>query len=670
MATVDDVITLGGQNFPVRGVIKSNALAEFEQGLKIGKATYDQREHAFFLVLDDFSAGMGHRRLDIREELGNFWDVASTNMPDLRRSGHMTLPPPIASTSPTAAAAHGLSATPRFPSYPWLRLDDNTYIFGFGSSIYRTTDSGATWDRVHAGGADVEECTALVRFVGRDASLRYFAAFSSVTNAGTGTARYQKSTDGITWSNGAVDRVIHDMFVWDNKLIGGYLGTMIFAVLVAGVESWNLDDVNDAEFIMTGAIGGAQYIGVAQAPWGEPALYFFDVHSLWVLDFFARKGYPIDIGMGKYILDGCMFNGDIALTDGWNTFLYSPGGNTVRNIGLPRKEGVTPSLQGASSNFQFRKLIASDQYLYASMSSQPDNATWLYVYNGIGWQPLGAKMTSFYCYQGFQANYVDNTFATVRKIHLVGFSTGARTAPIVKSITLPNANHIPTVGRDSFGSSGAAWLTGWIDGGFAELDGALFRLHCDGWNFSSTETVKVEYQLDNAESGSWTQMVDSLNVADVFDNATRVLYFSAATPGKGIQFRTVRFRITLNRGGTGTSSPEVKAFTLVYLKKPEFRSSWSFRIDVNRMIERSTTTADQTFYVDGTPATTSNVWAKLQTLWGTKTLITLIVPNIEPSPGINVMVADMPMTIDDFRDAIKGKGYIDVQVLEPVEEPA
>src|SRR3990167_2611073 len=89
----DDVINLGGQAFPVKGFTRGNSVSEFETGIKIGRATYDQREHAFFLVLDDFSAGFGHRRLDIRDELGTFWDSSKTNAPDLRRPSHFTLVP-------------------------------------------------------------------------------------------------------------------------------------------------------------------------------------------------------------------------------------------------------------------------------------------------------------------------------------------------------------------------------------------------------------------------------------------------------------------------------------------------------------------------------------------------------------------------------------------------
>ena len=41
----DDVITLDGIDFPVSGPIVARSIAEFTAGLKIGPATYDEREH-------------------------------------------------------------------------------------------------------------------------------------------------------------------------------------------------------------------------------------------------------------------------------------------------------------------------------------------------------------------------------------------------------------------------------------------------------------------------------------------------------------------------------------------------------------------------------------------------------------------------------------------------
>ncbi len=50
----DNKITLDGVEFVVNGPIRAGMASEFSTGLKIGKATYDERLHAFWIVLDDF----------------------------------------------------------------------------------------------------------------------------------------------------------------------------------------------------------------------------------------------------------------------------------------------------------------------------------------------------------------------------------------------------------------------------------------------------------------------------------------------------------------------------------------------------------------------------------------------------------------------------------------
>lgn len=53
----DNSIFINDIEFIVHGPIAAGAISEFTTGLKIGAATYDEREHAFWAVLDDFLAG-------------------------------------------------------------------------------------------------------------------------------------------------------------------------------------------------------------------------------------------------------------------------------------------------------------------------------------------------------------------------------------------------------------------------------------------------------------------------------------------------------------------------------------------------------------------------------------------------------------------------------------
>ena len=543
---------------------------------------------------------------------------------------------------------------------------------GLGSGIYGSTD-GITFTRSLAGGADAAQCQAIVEVVtpgtlAAGTLTRHYAFFSSVTEATTGTARYQKSTDnGATWANGESDKVLHDAIFWDKKIIAAWGRGIIFGVVdsVTGNAAWNIDDVNDGEYIFTVPSGYIHFVGVAEAPWGEPAVYFVaGPGSLYVLDFYARAAYPIDIGLGGSALPS-MYNGQVVTTDGWNVWLVGAGGSTVRNIGFPRLNGVPPSMSVTGGESVISKLFALDDRLYAVVS-KPSNVTALYVYNGVGWSQLGDDIAAFYSNFGFMAEFPPVGALVQRRIYLGGAATTTSTTVKMFYFDQPRLSAIPLVGEDSFAAGGQALITGWIDGGFNDIDGTLLRMNIDAWNLSASNTVRIEYQLDNDESGSWIQMVDSNNAVDVFDNTTNALYFSQATPKRGIKFRTVRFRITLLRGAS-TQSPEVRAFTLAFLKTPEFRSAWTFQIDANRMIETSATGNDTTYYIDGSPATMAGIWSKLQSLWiNSHTLVSLVIPNIEPSPGINVKITDCPMTFDDFRNAVDGLGYIEIQVLEPV----
>lgn len=66
----DNTIKLNGTEFVVDGPIQGGMISEFSTGLKVGKATYDEREHAFWHVFDDFSAGFGFRETEVREAGG------------------------------------------------------------------------------------------------------------------------------------------------------------------------------------------------------------------------------------------------------------------------------------------------------------------------------------------------------------------------------------------------------------------------------------------------------------------------------------------------------------------------------------------------------------------------------------------------------------------------
>lgn len=648
-----DKITLNGSDYYIKGPVIAQPIAEFESGLKVGSATYDNRENAFYLVLDDFSGGIGRRRLNIREALGTIWDGVAANSADTSRAGQVTLGPyqypmEIPASGPTA---NNMLTKP--PSYPFVRAQDTQWLCGIGSAIYKST-SGLTWTRVYAGGADAGECQSIVTFVDKNGTIIHFACFSSTTGAATGNARYVKSTDnGNTWANGASDKVLTDMIAWDNKLIAMWGRQIIFAVLVAGVETWNIDiaadgyGVGQMEFDNHG-----HFVGVVTSPAGEPAVHFTDEHGLWWLDFFSRKVYPIELGLGGRILCTAIWNGDILLSDGWNVWQYSPRGVAVRNIGMPIHDGVPPMLRYSGGDFpRITALIPTDDYLHAIVSNANAKTTVLARFNGNGWNFLGETLTDFYSNAGVVASWPLTGNTTARYIYMFGAATATSTTAKIATYWIPAYSNSPTsgVGDTPVSVTGGSFITGWTDGGFAELNGALLRMTCDGFNFSSTETVKVEYQLDNNESGSWTQLVDANGTAALFTNTVNKLYYGSTA---GLEFRTVRYRVTLYRGSSMHATPELRSLTMVYNKKPALRMSWTFTVDVDRMVK------------EGFVTDFEDVYTLLRTAWNTKTLINFTVNNI--TTNAQVQVSQFNVMADNVRSSTGLQGQIQVTLLEPV----
>ena len=667
----EDELTLGGQTFPVRGSVVVKPASEFTTGLKVGKATYDERLHAFWLVLDDFSGGMNHRRLDVREALGTVWD--NPGGVDIRRPGHVTLPPLQASSSPTAPGA--LDYTARQPSVEIVGSDVGgtlLSIAGAGGALYWSDDAGNSWTKIKdlTDGANAYMIARILEFAG-DGTPRLYA-FPEGPGGASQYVRTKASPDNDPKASGdwevggaGATKVWEDAILWRAFGQDVIIGTTPIAKIgyTEDGENWNVDDpeAEVAKPIWQANYGRVQFVGGFMSPWGEPAIYFLarneaGINTLYVLDFYSRLVAEIPVGNQMHIHDALIWNGAVIFTDGWSVKMYNPGSTeTLRDISFPRKQGLCGTLAGSI----ITRLIGGNDYLYAQLRQPGTRKTWLICYNGAGWTTLGPAFSDLSSIaSGILSDWHPATVTTTRRIAMIGGKDpDDKTGFKAVTLTLPNAGEVPTVGTDSFTDGPLQYTTGWIDGGFHEVDGTLFWMKIDAFSLTSDETVKVEYALDNVES--WTQMKDSNNANDVFDSLTKTLYFSAATPKKGIAFRTVNFRVTLDRGSTATLSPEMVALILLYNKKPELREAWSFRIDVNRMVERAAN-----YQVDSVDATVALVWAKLRTLWNTKPLIVLDVPNIRS--GVLVQLTDMPATFDDFRNAVDGKGHVDIQVLEPV----
>lgn len=723
-ADLGDYITLNGSTLLVQGLQAGKPASEFTSGLRVGRASYDDRQGAFYAVLDDFSGGFGHKNLDIREALGTHWD--NPGGVDLRRARHVTLSPKryivSASAEPTAMILSNEILDGAALSVPADTSATNTFTyFGAGDRIYRIDSTRQQLVSVKDMSGDPtppQKCTRFLLHRGGDGTRRLYLI---TTNPTINSPYYFSANPGAaspTFTQGS--RNLWDAIEFEDVVIAqDTVFQIIFNKTPTAAADWNIDDVNDGEPIWV-ANSIVRFIGVSSAPWDNiPVVYFIDYGDgkLYALDFYIRRATPIEIGDFHYLLNGCVWNGQVAVTNGWNIWLYSPGGGSevVRDISLFGRDGVPDTVK--QGLYRITGLIDGGPFLLAIAENQRSGKAVtttmgfeIFVYNGAGWslyyQPVEAS--------GGSTTLATNPIAAMIDRHPIGVLAAANvstetsraldilcqahptTTKLVKLQTFPwpKIGDIPIKDEDEFEGGNLEFYTGWFDGGFRDIEGALFYVKVDAADAGTTHAIEIFYRLNDDETAAFT----SLGVIQARGNTT--LQFDA-TNKAGVQFRTVQFKIRLYRvpqtalngginasvlsltvdsateiptgpgilkidneymkytsksgnvitlptgargvrGSTAAShlddasveainlTPELRALTVCWHKKSSLRKSWVYRIDVNKMVEQATLVDTN---VDGTPdtaATAQNVLDFIEALWDKKPLVKLVVPNQIP----------------------------------------
>lgn len=547
-------------------------------------------------------------------------------------------------------------------------------IVGVGNSMYTTSGAGGpqalTLRQVLTNYTNVIK---IIDFRGSDGNL-----FAYVSGGG---GEYHRSSDGVTWttagsiaSSGIVN--LGDMIVFDQQIVA-LAGTNI--VSSADGQNWSTDASADAVYRISGS-GNFFFVGVAMAPWGEPAVYFIDDGKLHVLDFYIKTAYPIeDVGDQRGIWTGTVWNGSVWITDGLNIYEYNPGReSTVRYQGPFNKQSVPPSwasrgvfspFPSDDDSYRIIEFIPGISDLFAvcrrfldASGAFAEPSMRILVYNGTGWSWYGPEVTG--SIPAASALFSSSGTEYGRKLAVVSY---ADQSPADRTLTyhhwrLPIISDIPIVNwKEGFEAGPLPFETGWFDGGFSELEGVLLKLSIDGYNLSATETVRVEYRLNNKEDASYDDLgTFTADQQEIWFNLNQSL------DKRGVPFKTVQFRISLDRASSlssdVTKSPEISALILLFDKTPRIRTSWNIRIDMSRTSERGM------LLEEDTPATVEGIWQFLKSLVNTPQLIKMEIPSMEPG-GINVRITDMPTTVSEFRESLGGKqAFVELQLIETVSQ--
>jgi hypothetical protein len=602
-----DHIILNGTTLLCDGVQAGKSVSEFTSGLKIGRATYDDRQHAFYTVLEDFSGGFGHRQLDIREALGTHWD--NPGGVDLRRSRHITLPPKRYVVSPDNEPTNKLSLSSGVMDGAAIgitRADrgagfSSWYYYGAGDTVYRMDSDRDSLVRAQlfdydgggglvSGSADNEPAKTtrlfLFRAPGSPVGTRRLYLVTVNDNPLGSTSKYFYTNDpdaaSPTWVEGTKalwDAIVAPVGDEGANLVIAQDINMYFmysADPTNGGTDWNVDEASAAiNPPIWQPHGVCRFLGVATHPQTPvAAVYFLDYGDgrLYALNYAIRKATPVNIGDYHYLVNGVIWQGNIVVTDGWDIWLYTPGGGgteTVRKIGLWGRDGVPDSLR--DGRYRITGFVDGGDQLFAVaertalgkiIAAGATLGFVIFAYNGAGWSQFMEKQEAIASSTTVAVNPIaaiidrypigviaaaEMQQSTSRALNvLCQMHPGAAKKVRLHSFRLPQIGTIPIDGVDEFDDPGSGgFRVGWIDGGFRDIQGSLYYVKVDLQECLAGSKVEVSYRLDDDESGAFT-ILGTASVRGTPD--ANIFQFDAADEA-GVEFRTVQFKIRVWRDG-------------------------------------------------------------------------------------------------------------------------
>lgn len=640
----EDTVVLNGETYTITPTVIMQPVSDFAATLRLGNPTYDARQHASYVVFSSFGGGLGVINADVRESLER---IADSNGADTTITRQYRLPPLKQALTFSASAGTG--------NMDWWRQKRNFHIvphptggnirlvMQLGNSLYhRLPPTSAVWTRSQAAVA------------ANTGGTQYFSTFFNTNRFyyidGTTIKSLPYDLSGAPVAMGEALSAPIAMIQFDKWLMVLDEGDGKLYYSVDG-DTFVKDTggVNKDFFMRVPGASFGDFVGVAEGPNRDPTLYYRSGHYLYILDIKARSSYPVELGFMNPLTDAVLWDDSIVLTDGKEILQYFPGSpGLTRSISPYKEQGLIQGRYGMMA--KLHGVTGGNLYglfQYATSNGTIDTTTGYEVweYAGTGWHPKGKVRAGLG--QGIFAWGQGQSSSLIFRPIVI--TCGDSSGHVSDAYEMPLTGKAPATDAGYKYDTGAVIITPWYDGGFAELTGALYQIWFNGYA-TGTETVKFEYQIDGDETTSpttgWTTTATFTAKGQRYD-------FGADK--QGVSFKTVRFRITLARGGTNTTSPNGLPFTLVFDKKPPLRRSFQFTIDQAQMAAGANTGANKFI----------TIFNKLLTAWNSPTLVTLTVADI----STRVKLVAMPMTIQEIRSA-QERGKIQVQVIEPIERNA
>ena len=534
---------------PVRRFIAS----QFPGKITLGDYNLESNPITSTFVSSDHRGGLGIDRMDPSKDLDRVWWSTS----QLRFKDHLVLP--------QLATASG--SDPNIDLTEFLTFNGALYAAGGGFlHSYGTADTWTT--------TETSMQTSTDSGVGMVNSLPT-AVFASENGVAY-------STSGVSWATNTTSEAPYIAF-WNNLIWAiDSDGQLKYSSDLSG--SWT----NEALLKMQ---KGEAVVGliVARNASQERVLYVVTQQGLYVHDDTNSRlietdfKIPFQVDNGKKTI---AWRGSIYYPSKMGIYKITVGSDStvISTIGLDKEDGVPSSYRG-----KITKLIPTHNELLAVVDATEqgtETTTKIHVSTGSSSRKnivsFGGK-TGYSYIAGF-----DERGWEIK--HITGSSsrgiTGAFTGTdqgnyrlwanyddnayyIDESPDVTNPSQISTLKY----ASSSTFETPYFDAGVVAQNKVALALRVETNNPTSSETVTVSYATNYSTTFTALDAITS-------SGETEIKLPSSTTP-TGVEFRSIRFKVALARGGTNTNTPDMIKLALLFKKTLPVQYGFDVMIDLS-----------------------------------------------------------------------------------------
>ena len=560
----ENEVSIAGNFYRLTRPVQAVLASQYPAKVLIGDITGDSQQHLSAIRWSDARGGIGKKDHAGAADATRLWYSTS----HLRVQGHRTLPDLATTTAQPQQSRVGAMAD----------LANAVYA-AFATKVFKYTYATNSW------GTAVHTLPAIAK----DAIRGRWGGTVYMVFAHTGG--YSYTTNGTTWVDNTTD-VLY-LADWDDRIWGiDNVGQLRWAFDPTG--TWT----DDAQLSLEN--GTVQDLFVARDATGEPVLYVSTKVGLFVHDYNNNRLIKTDMELPfhPYSGDGvARWRDSTYIPAGLGIYKYNvTGGSAVISlVGPDRDQGMPSGRRGRIMRLEstHNDLVALVQDVSESpasgglivtggFSSHVGGTPWfggtgfnadtgvstVLAYNEIGWQVLwesgvdevgiDTSLVS-YAYDGYRLWFAQN-----QKVHYV-------------SLPVDILNPAELTSREYATSSKDEYP--WFDGGQSEVDKLAVRIIVEVSDATTTETVTPYYAL-NYDDTTWTAL-GIITAPGRYTYELPNIAYGSNEDAEGVEFRAIRFRTDLARGGTITKSPDVNSLTLEYRKKLPPRFGWNVEIDMN-----------------------------------------------------------------------------------------